>query len=213
MDTQKCKALLKVAEHGSFSKAAKDLGYTQSALSQMISSMESELGFKLIERLRSGSRLTIEGTELISYIETFLNSERALLEKAAEISGLETGVIRIGTIASISAHWLPALIREFEAAYPGVTFVIHQGDYNLIPEWIRTGLVDFGFANPSGVSGLESCMLKTGKMSAVLPKDHPLAKKKKVPLKALSKEPYILMEEGSILKVRLHAKHQVHDPR
>ena len=197
LETRKYAAVLKVAERGKFASAAKDLGYTQSALSQMIASLEAELGFKLIERQRTGSRLTPEGEALLPFLEQVANAERSLEERAAEISGLEFGVVRIGTIASISAHWLPSLMREFEESYPGVRFVIHQGDYTLIPDWINSGLIDFGFVNPRAVSGLQTRMLRTGPMSAVLPRDHRLAKLDVIPLGNLADEPFILLEEGS----------------
>lgn len=196
MDTRKYEAVLKIAERGKFARAAEDLGYTQSALSQMVASLESELGFKVLERSRSGSHLTLEGEQLLPFIERTVASERALLERADEINGLETGVVRIGTISSISTHWLPPLMREFENQHPGVRFIIHQGDYSLIPDWINSGLVDFGFVNPNAVNALKTHMLKTGSMSAVLPKGHRLASHGVVPLEELACEPFILLEEG-----------------
>lgn len=116
--------------------------------------------------------------------------------KAKEIRRLESGVIRIGTLASISAHWMPELLKDFQAQYPGVEFVIHQGDYTSIQEWIKTGAVDFGFVNPQAVNSLETIILKDGPMLAVLPENHPLAQMDAVPLDALAAEPFILLEEG-----------------
>ncbi|MCI9262333.1 MAG: LysR family transcriptional regulator [Eggerthellaceae bacterium] len=196
VDTRKYEALKRIVERGQFSKAAQDLGYTQSALSQMMTGLEAELGLKLIDRTRTGSRLTLEGQELFPLMEQVLNAQRAVAERAAAINGLETGVVRMGTIASISAHWLPSLIRSFEEQHPDVRFVIHQGDYTLIPEWIRSGLVDFGFVNPAAVTGLQTRVLKTGAMSAVLPAGHPLARRQRVSLEELAREPFILLEEG-----------------
>lgn len=189
-------ALQKIVELGSFSKAAKALGYTQSAMSQMIASLEEELSIKLLNRFRTGASLTIEGKELYPYIEQTIYQYQASLEKAKEIRGLETGVIRMGTLASISAHWLPSLLKEFQEQYPGVEFVIHQGDYTSIQDWIKTGTVDFGFVSPKAVTGLETIVLKEGSMLAVLPQKHPMAQKEVIPLEDLSQEPFILLEEG-----------------
>ena len=147
-------ALQKIVELGSFTRAAEALGYTQSAMSQMIASLEEELSIKLLIRSRTGARLTLEGAELYPYVERLVYQYWAAREKANEIKGLETGVVRMGTLASISVHWLPGLLRDFQARYPGVEFVIHQGDYTSIQEWIKTGAVDFGFVNPKAVSGL-----------------------------------------------------------
>lgn len=189
-------ALQKIIELGSFTKAAEALGYTQSAMSQMIASLEDELSIRLLIRSRAGIRLTREGAQLYPGMERLVYQYLAVQEKANEIKGLETGVVRMGTLASISAHWLPGLLKQFQEEYPGVEFVIHQGDYTSIQEWIKTGAVDFGFVSPRAVSGLEIIVLKDGAMPAVLPEGHPLAERETIPLAELAAEPFILLEEG-----------------
>lgn len=189
-------ALQKVVEYGSFSRAADAMGYTQSALSQMIASLEDELHMRLLNRYRTGVRLTSEGKELYPSIQVLINSYQATMTKAGEILGLDTGIIRMGVLGSISVHWLPTLIKSFKEIYPHVEFVIHQGDHTSIEEWIRTGSVDFGFVNPRAVTGLQCEALTQGEMMAVLPKDHPLAQFDNVSLTSLSSEPFILLEEG-----------------
>ena len=118
-------------------------------------------------------------------------------EKADEIRGLESGVIRVGTISSITCHWMPGLIKGFQEHYPHVQFLFHQGDYQLIPEWIRTGAIDFGFVTPPAVSDMNTIPIKDGEMLAILPANHPLAAEKSVPIRELTKSPFILLEEGN----------------
>lgn len=189
-------ALQKIIEMKSFTKAAEVLGYTQSSVSQMIASLENELSMKLLVRSRTGVRLTLEGKELYPFIERTILQYRAMQEKAMEIKGLETGIIRVGTITSVTCQWMPLLIKGFQELYPNVQFVFHDGDYTSIQEWIKTGLVDFGFITPEAVTGLDTIRIKDGEMLALLPKNHPLAEKSVVPLEALTKEPFILLEEG-----------------
>lgn len=189
-------ALKKIVELGSFSKAAELLNYTPSAVSQMISSLETECGIKLLNRYRTGARLTPEGAELYPYIERLIYQYEAVQEKTRDIKGLATGTIRMGTIASISAHWIPNLLKGFKKDFPDVDFIIHQGDYTSILEWIKTGAVDFGFVNPEAVSGVETIVLKQGAMLAVLPEGHPLSEYNIIPLELLAREPFILLEEG-----------------
>lgn len=189
-------ALQKIIELGGFTKAADALGFTQSSVSQMIASLESELSIKLLNRSRHGVKLTLEGAELYPFIERTIYQYRSMLEKANEIKGLETGVIRVGTISSITCHWMPKLIKGFKAQYPNVQFLFHQGDYTLIPEWIETGKIDFGFVNPLADIALKTKVIKDGEMLAVLPKAHPLAKNKSIRLDEIKNEPYILLEEG-----------------
>lgn len=188
--------LQKIVELGSFTKAAEALGYTQSSISQMIASLENELGIKLLTRSRTGVKLTIEGTELYPFIDRCILQYRAMQEKANEIKGLETGIIRVGTISSITCHWMPQLINGFQKLYPQVQFLFHQGDYSSIQEWIKTGAVDFGFITPPAVTNLETIPIKDGEMLAVLSSSHPLAARSSVGLEEIAEEPFILLEEG-----------------
>lgn len=188
-------ALQKVVETGSFTKAAEILGYTQPALSQMIASLERELSIKLLYRSRYGVRLTTEGAQLFPAVQTTVSQYLAMQEIAKEIRGLDSGVIRIGTLSSISCHWLPQLIRAFQEMYPNVQFILHQGDNTSIPEWVRTGQADFGFVNMSVFQG-KARFIKKGEYRAVLPLDHPLADTPLVTLKQLAEEPFLVIEEG-----------------
>ena len=189
-------ALQKIVESGSFSRAAEIWGYTQSGISQMISSLEDEMSLRLLNRSRSGVKLTPEGEALYPFIERSIFQYQAMQEKAKEIRGLEAGLIRIGTISSITCHWMPQLIRKFQLRYPNVQFLFHQGDYSSIPEWIRSGAVDFGFIAPEAVRDLQTITVKEGEMLAVLPEGHRLAGEEKIRLEELTAEPFILLEEG-----------------
>ncbi len=111
-------ALQKIVELGSFTKAANLLGYTQPAMSQMISSLEKELSIKLLYRSRYGVHLTLEGEKLYPFIQRTVAQYQSMLEMVKEIRGLESGVIKIGTFSSVSAHWLPKLIKKFQIQYP-----------------------------------------------------------------------------------------------
>ena len=191
-------ALQKVVELGSFTTAADRLGYTQPAMSQMIASLEKELSIKLLYRSRYGIHLTLEGERLFPSIQKAVAGYQAMLEIANEIKGLASGTIRIGTISSISCHWLPGLIKQFQEIYPNVRFVLHQGDYTSIPEWVRTGEADFGFVNPDAIPGVKTTFIKTGELRAVLPADHALAKAPYITLENLAEEPFLLLEEGAL---------------
>lgn len=213
-------ALKKIVDTGSFSKAAEILGYTQSAMSQMISSLEDELSIKLLNRFRTGTQLTPEGQKLYPYIEQTINHYFSMQEKAKEIRGLDTGIIRMGTLASISAHWMPKIIKEFQSLHPGVEFVIHQGDYTSIQNWIKTGAIDFGFVNPKAVNGLQTVTLKDGLMLAIFPENHILAQNDVVSLADIAQEPFILLEEGhyyepleafQFIGKRPNIKYTIHD--
>lgn len=197
---QRYEAFLRVIELESITKAAQDMGYTQSAVSQMIQSLEKELELTLITRSRNGISLTHEGEQMAPYITRLVNEYQVMLEKKNEVLGLEGGLIRIGTLSAYSSQWLPAIIKDFQAIYPDVKFRMRQGDYTTVPEYIRQGDVDFGFVNPDAktVRGLETIFIRAGNHSAILPRGHRLADKKVLSLRELASEPYIQLETGQL---------------
>ncbi len=189
-------ALQAVMRTGSFSRAADELGYTQSAMSQAIASLEQELGIRLLVRSRNGVRLTPDGEKLWPHIEQLIYRYEDLQEQAKEITGLGRGVIRIGTLSSISVNWLPTIMQEFKKEYPGIDFIIQQGNYDELEELVRTGAVDFSFVSPEPKEGILVEELRRVKMLAVLPQDHPLAALEKVPLEKMTEDPFILVVLG-----------------
>ncbi|GLC79643.1 LysR family transcriptional regulator [Lacrimispora brassicae] len=194
------RAIMKIVETGGFTRASQELGYTQSAISQMVQSLEEELGTVLFVRSQKGVVLTPHGAELLPYIKNICHAYRELTEKRKEMEGIQNATIRIGTFASVSCHWLPGLIKAFKEKYPLVSFELYQGDYTAIERLVKDGSVDFGLINPQAVGDpdLKAIPLKKDPMLAVLPLSHPLARNKKIVLKELASEPFILLEEGSL---------------
>lgn len=189
-------ALLRVLECNSFSDAARVMGYTQSAVSQMIKALEEELGVTLLLRSRTGVTLTREGELLLPYIRDVANAHRMLSEQAANFHGLQSGTIRIGTFTSVSSRLLPPVMKAFKEAHPNLRFELHQGVYSEIEEWVRTGVVDFGFTDASRVTPFVCEPVFQDTMLAVLPEGHPLGESIFVQVGQLKQEPFILLDEG-----------------
>lgn len=200
-------ALQAILATGSFTAAGERLGYSQSAISQMINSLEKEVGFPLLYRTHGQVGLTPDGQKLLPLVEQLCNDWSTFQDRAAEIKGLQSATVKIGTISSISAHWLPPLIKHFQQQYPGVHFTLLQGDYTTIPQWVDNNTVDFGFINPAAQPNLPVKYLKSGELKVVLPVDHPLAKKPVLSLTDLAKEPFLMLEEG-LYSEPLNAFHQ-----
>ena len=186
----------KVIELASFSKVARKIGYSQSAVSQTIKSLEKELGVSLIDRKKDGITLTSDGKEFLPYLEAIYSAECALEQKHKEITGLENSIIRLGTFTSVSRNILPQLMKQFKKIYPNVNFILKQGEYTSIQKWVQTNSVDFGFVNSNAVSGIDVEVLYEDEMLAVLPPNHPLAQNETISLAQLAKEPFILLDEG-----------------
>lgn len=136
---------LKVVELESFSKTADFYKYSQSAVTQIVKSLETELQMTLLKRSHAGVCLTSDGEQLIPYIWELAMAEEKNVGKSRRNTGMDRGLIRIGVFSSIACHYLPGVMKEFRKLYPGIDFELHTGDYSKIEQWIAEGLVDFGF--------------------------------------------------------------------
>lgn len=199
----------RVVEQRSFTRAAEKLGYSQSAVSQNVRALEQETGVTLLSRRKDGVQLTQDGQEFYPYIQSIFQAEQALERKRQETMGLQNSLIRIGTFTSVSRNLLPPMMKRFKETYPDVRFVLRQGEYTSIPQWIRQGEIDFGFVNEDAVEGMETHLLYEDHMLVVLPQGHPLSEKSMLSLEDISREPLILLDEGEhsvLLEAFRHAK-------
>src|SRR5437899_9893331 len=121
-------ALEAVAREGSFGRAAKSLGYTQSAVSQQIAALERIVGARLVER-PGGPRavsLTEAGELLLRHAEAIVARLDAARADMASLRAGETGVLRVGTYQSVGARVLPAVMRRFQKEHPGHTLELRE---------------------------------------------------------------------------------------
>lgn len=110
---QKYLAFLKTVEYGSFTRAGELLGYTQSNISHMVNDLETEWQVSLLERKHSGVSLTSDGTALMPYIRAVYDDYLKLQAQVDALNGLQTGILRIGTLSSVAASWLPGCSKIF----------------------------------------------------------------------------------------------------
>lgn len=198
MDVKKYEVFEKTVEKASLTRAAEDLGLTQSGVSHIIAAVEAELELPLLRRTRTGARLTPEGEAVIPFIREIVSQEQQLRQKAAQLRAGTAGSIRIGTFTSVATHWLPGMMQSFQTAYPGVEFRLFNGDYHDVDGWLRDGSVDLGFvALPLSDKDWECIVLRDDPLLAVLPKGHPLAGGEVCRVEELAREPFISLLESS----------------
>lgn len=201
MNILKYMAFLRTVEYGSFTKAAEILNYSQSGISRMIRDLENEWKVVLLERSRAGVQLTSDGIKLLPYVRNVCNEYQKLQMQIAELHGLQSGLIRIGTFSSAATHWLPNIIREFQKDYPDIDYELLLGDYIEIEKWIAEGRVDCGFLRLPTRLDFETIFLEQDQLLVILPENHPLADCDKFPVSALYDEPFILLEKGASTEV------------
>lgn len=208
-------AFIKTVEYGSFTKAAEVLNYSQSGISRMINDLEKEWKITLLERNRTGVKLTSDGSRLLPYAKSLCEEYQKLQMQVDDLHGVQSGIIRIGTFSSVATHWLPNIIKAFQKDYPGIDYELLLGDYTEIEEWIAEGRVDCGFLRLPTRPEFETIYLEQDNLLAILPENHPLAKCDKVPLADLCHEPFMLLEKGAKAEIsevfeRNHLTPQVH---
>ena len=162
----------------------------------MINDLEKEWGVSLLERGRSGVRLTSDGLQLLPFAKSMCNEYRKLQTQVEELNGMKTGLIRIGTFSSVATHWLPNIISKFQKDYPNIDYELLLGDYAEIEKWISEGRVDFGFVRLPTLPEFETFLLEEDKLLVVLPENHPLADCDYFPVKALCEYPFMLLQRS-----------------
>ena len=197
MNLSKYESLAAVVEQGSLTRAAEALGCTQLAVSHSIDSLEKELGFALLKRSRGGVRLTAEGERLLPAVRALLGSAEQLNQTAAAIRGLDSGTVRVGAFTSVAVHWLPGVLKEFQADYPRVEFRLFNGDYHDVEQWLRDGSIDLGFVTVPCALDCPVIPLMEDRLLAILPENSRFASYPRFPLVECETEPFISLLQSS----------------
>ena len=197
MNIEYCRLFLKTVRLGSFTAAAEQSGYTQSALSHIISGMEKEFGFALFTRSKAGVALTQEGERMLPFIRDAVNRVDIALQAADEVKGLKSGKVRIGAFSSIAICRLPAIIEEFGSAYPNIELDVRVDTYRVIEDWLVNDMIDCGFLSGASSKGMTFFPLMEDRLLAVLPDAHPLSAGSKLGAKSIGEMDFIVPGEGS----------------
>ncbi|HEV8459698.1 MAG TPA: LysR family transcriptional regulator [Gaiellaceae bacterium] len=152
-------ALQAVAAQGSFGRAAEKLGYTQSAISQQIGTLERIVGERLVER-PGGPRpvsLTEAGHLLLRHADSIVARLHAAQADLQALKAGELGTLRVGTFQSVGARVLPEVMRRFTQQWPQIDVMLEELDDEEILEVLERGEVDVGFVLlPVGDAPLET---------------------------------------------------------
>ena len=196
MESARCKAFMYAADTGSFTKAAERLNYTPSGVSQLVGALENETGLTLLRRTRKEVTLTPDGEILLPAVREFLEKENRIYELAAEVKGLLVGSVTIAAYSSISTHWLPEVIRDFEQDYPQIEIRLMEGIRQEVTRWLDEKKADIGFLSYQEPMPYEWTPLDYDEMLAVLPKDHLYASKESYPLINCETDSFIMPALG-----------------
>ncbi|MFF9453541.1 LysR family transcriptional regulator [Streptomyces flaveolus] len=205
MDLQQMRYVLAVAETASFTRAAERCHIVQSALSHQVARLEKELGARLFERTSRRVRLTAAGEAFLPAARQALEAaERARAEVAAA-TGEIRGRLTVGSIPTVAAVDLPAVLRDYRRRFPQVRISLRAGSSERLVEQVRDGTLDAAFLGVQPgfrLEGVHDEELAHGRHVAVVAPDHPLAAEDEVDLQLLAGEVFVDFAEGSAARAQ-----------
>ncbi len=190
--------LVAVAETRNISRAAEQVGMTQSGASQALAQVEDVLGGKLFVRERREVAATAFGEQVLTHARTMLAEFDAIRALSADAQGLNAGRIRLASFPSVLAVMLPDLVRAFKRRHPGIEVVALEGTDQEVETWLAQGTVELGVVmNPAPER--QAIILGRDAWVALLPAHHPLgrrASEQGVALHELADQSFVLATGG-----------------
>jgi DNA-binding transcriptional LysR family regulator len=198
MELRHVRTFLALAEELHFGRAARKLRIAQSAVSQTLRSLESDLGVVLLERSKRQVSLTPAGHQYLRYARAALAQLEEGAAAALQADAGQVGELRLSFTLMSALTVLPRVVTRYQRAYPRVRLLVTPGGSTEQLDAIREGRCDVGFmAFKRDVSPLESLVVARAALVAVLPSRHPLSKRDRVELNALAGEPFIFLRQQS----------------
>jgi DNA-binding transcriptional LysR family regulator len=183
-----------VARLGSFTAAAPVLGYTQSAISRQISTLEEEAGTALFDRLPRGVRLTEPGQRLLAHAQAVLDRLDAARRELADLRDLATGRLRVAAFATADAALVPQAIAAFQQRHPAVPVSLREGFTPELLALLGSGDADVAvvsYPETQHLDGFDLRKVCDDFMYVAFPAGHRLAGKRQVRLTELRDEEWI----------------------
>ncbi len=195
-----------VARHGSFTRAARELLVSQSALSVQIRALESSLGSRLFDRRSGGVVLTDAGQRAFAVAERVFADVDQLISDFRQSGRLLAGAVSIGTVNSIGIYVLPAILTKYRAKYPDVRIHIDFRESERVMDQLIQGKTDLAVVPwERSYPDLNAIPLTRQKLFIVAPADHPLARADQVNPRDLEAHPFVGYHEGMHTRAMIDA--------
>jgi DNA-binding transcriptional LysR family regulator len=194
--------LAAVIQHGSLRRASESLHLSQPALSEALGNLERELGVTLLERRRSGARISSQGRSLLPYMTDVLGAVDRLREAAGDES-VTARALRVGTVSAAGASVLVPAVQEFRRTHPATVLEVVSAQHQEILVRLEEGALDLGLVNVLAGDDLpqrlRATVLLRGRPVACLPADHPLAAQEAVSVEDLREQSFVTMRPGYLM--------------
>lgn len=200
MDLRQLHFFLEVADAGGFTRAAEKLNIAQSALSIAIKKLEDELEVKLFVRRDRKVSLTAEGESLAVNAREIFRGVAKARQDIADLRGFIRGEVRVGLTPMLSSFFFPKIITAFKRRFPALQISVSGDSAGTIQRKIESGDIDMGIINGKAPEGLDSHHMLREEVVACVHRFHPLAGKKKCPIRDLLAEPLVQFKKGYYLR-------------
>lgn len=183
---------------GSFTRAAEELFLTQPTVSMQIKKLTDVIGMPLFEHIGRNVEPTEAGRELYAACRDLFSTLSNLEMKISDLKGMKRGRLRLGVITT-AKYFAPEVLGEFSLLYPGIDVALKVTNRERIIERMRNNEDDLYIMGqaPSEEMEVESFPIAPNPLVVMAPRYHPLVGQKKIPLKRIAEEPFILREPGS----------------
>ena len=200
VNLRQMRAFVAIGRLASFTQAAALLHTTQPALSARIRELEEALSVRLFDRSTRSVRLTQAGADLLPVVEQVLNDLGSVVERARDVGSRNRGRVTVAALPSIASGLLPAAVARFRRRYPRISIGLRDAIGDRVLEAIRNREADLGISSVTAGDGLDITPLGTDRIVAVMPRGHPLAKRRRLSLAMLVEHPLILMDRDSSVR-------------
>jgi len=210
-------AFATVARERGFSRAARRLGRTQSAVSQAVARLEGEVGARLFLRQGRTTELSPAGRLLLDHAHRVLDEMERARESLQALAELREGSLVVGTSDTLACYLLPPVIAAFRARYPGVELRLDNRPSPATAERVAERAVDLGvvalplpaelrIGGRPAAERLRAEPLGPHEEVAICPPGHPLARRRRAPLAAVAAHPLLLLDRSTGARSLLDAE-------
>ena len=196
MEFRQIRSFLSIAETLHFGRTAELIHLSQPALSLQIRALEDEVGFRLFERNRRKTTLTAAGAAFRDDAATALSQLEQAIRRARLAASGKLGLLRIGFVSTAASQIVPNLVRQFRKSNPEVEFSLRNVLTAEQIQMLESGSLDVGFLRLpiGGHSALDVVTVHRERFVLVVPSSHKLAKRKRVRLREVAGEAFVMYE-------------------
>lgn len=202
-----------VARHSSYTRAAEELHLTQPAVSIQVKSLEESVGLALFEQFGKQIYLTMAGEEILRYSRSIAAQIEEVVDVVARLKGVSRGSLHVA-VATTANYFITHLLAAFHRTYPEVAINLSVTNRQALLKQLAENRVDLVvMGEPPMDRGLVGEAFMENPLVVIAPPDHELVWRKRIPLKTIAGEPFVVREEGSGTRaamVRFARRHKIH---